>query len=305
MHIPVLVDKVIEILDPKPNLVYLDATLGCGGHTAKIFEVSPKSKVIGIDIDSQAIEFSKERLKNFVENNQLIIIKDNFVNIKNILEKLNIKNINGAIFDFGMSTLQLKSNRGFSFNDETLDMRMDTKNNYTTAEYIINNFSLEQLTEIFENFAEEPFSKKIAKAIVEYRKNTKITKACQLKDIINIAVGKKTNIKTFQSYDKKKLTIKINSSTRIFQALRIYINNELENIEKGLNNTIDVLTDSGKIVAISYHSLEDRIVKNIFKKRQDCKVLTKKPLIATFEEIDKNLASRSAKLRAAQKQSNC
>ncbi|MCX7716000.1 MAG: 16S rRNA (cytosine(1402)-N(4))-methyltransferase RsmH [Endomicrobia bacterium] len=294
MHIPVLTKEVIEIIQPQKGKIYLDATLGCGGHTKKIFEKCPECIIIGIDWDKNAIEYAKQRLIDFILNKNLIIIHQNFINIKKILSELKIDRIDGAILDFGMSTLQLKSNRGFSFNDLSLDMRMDTETTTITAKDVVNNYSLKQLTEIFLNYGEEKYAKVIAEKIVEYRKKHPITSAKQLAYII-------TNVKKIKSEKTQHGKIKIHPATKVFQALRIFVNNELNNIEIGLNNVIDVVSSKGRVIAISYHSLEDRIVKHLFKMRQDVRILTKKPLQPQNEEIKINISSRSAKLRAVEK----
>mgnify|MGYP001772857330 CR=1 FL=1 len=300
MHIPVLVNEVIEFLKPENGKTYVDATIGCGGYTEKLLSLCPNCKVIGIDWDSAAIDFSKERLKHYIEKGNLIIVKQNFINIKEIIAELKINTIAGAMFDFGFSTLQIKSGRGFSFNDEILDMRMDPSQTVLTASYILNNYSEKQLYEIFLKYGEERYSKFIAKEIVEYRKNKQINSA---KDLIEIfkKISKPKNKEIFLKDKKQKLKFKFNPITKILQALRIFINNELYNIEVGLNNTIDILSSKGRIVAVSYHSLEDRIVKNIFRKRNDIKIITKKPVTPKSEEILNNISSRSAKLRAAEK----
>ncbi|MEN3014106.1 MAG: 16S rRNA (cytosine(1402)-N(4))-methyltransferase RsmH [Endomicrobiia bacterium] len=300
MHIPVLADKVLEFLQPEENRIYVDATLGCGGHTIKIFEKCSNCKVIGIELDSEAIEFAKQRLKNFVFENKLTIVKENFINIKKILENLNIEKVDGVIFDFGLSMLQLRSKRGFSFNDDTLDMRFDPSSNPVTASYVLNNFSEKQLSEIFYKYGQEKKCSLIAKKIVEYRKHKKITKAKELTEIVTSVIKRKDKKNLYLS-NKETLKIKFNPATKIFQALRIYVNNELENIEKGLDEAIDVLKPKGKVIALSYHSLEDRIIKNKFKARGDCIVLTKKPITPDVEEIKNNLSARSAKLRVAEK----
>jgi len=299
MHIPVLVNEVINFLRPENGKVYVDATIGCGGYTERIFKVCPGCRVIGIDWDEQALEFTENRLKEFLNKGKLIVVKDNFVNIKNILKNLKIDKIDGIVFDFGLSMLQIKGNRGFSFDDNVLDMRMDTVNNSLTAYEVINKFPEKQLSEIFFKYGEEKFSKIIARKIVEKRKIKEIKTAKELAELVLKVVPKYK--RTFLKGKEQKSFIKIHPATRIFQAIRIFINNELQNIELGLNNSIDVLNYGGRIITVSYHSLEDRIVKNIFKNRTDCKVITKKPIAPTKEEISYNRSSRSAKLRAAEK----
>ncbi|MFN3550268.1 MAG: 16S rRNA (cytosine(1402)-N(4))-methyltransferase RsmH [Endomicrobiia bacterium] len=300
MHIPVLIDKVIEFLKPKENRIYIDATLGCGGYTEKILNVSKGCKIIGIDWDSQAIEYSKERLKDFLNNGDVIIVKDNFINLKKILKDLKISQVDGVIFDFGLSTLQIKSCRGFSFNDDTLDMRMSDSFGNVSAYDVVNKFSKQHLTDIFYSYGEEKFGRLIAKKIVEYRKNKEIKSAKQLSEIVESLLHSRTK-KLFLKNSKQKVKLKFHPATKIFQAIRIFVNNELKNIEIGVNDAIDVLSSSGRVIAICYHSLEDRIVKNIFKNRSDCKVITKKPVVASDEEIKFNRSARSAKLRVVEK----
>ncbi len=300
MHIPVLVDKVIEFLQPKENKIYVDATLGCAGYTEKILNISKGCKVIGIDWDQQAIEYSKEKLKNFLNSGNLVVVKDNFVNLKKILKDLKINQVDAVIFDFGLSTLQIKSCRGFSFNDETLDMRMSDSFTSITAYDIVNKFPQQQLVDIFYSYGEEKFSRLIAKKIIEYRKSKEIKSAKQLSEIVgNILYSRKKNL--FLKNSKQKIELKFHPATKIFQAIRIFVNNELKNIEVGVKNAMDVLSLSGRIITVCYHSLEDRIVKNIFKNRNDFKIITKKPVVASDEEIRFNKSSRSAKLRVVEK----
>lgn len=300
MHIPVLVNEIIKFLQPKNKKIYLDATLGCGGYTEKLLSVCPECFVIGIDWDEQAIQFSKQRLQKYIISGNLVIIKDNYANIKNILKSLDITTIDGAMMDLGISTIQLKSSRGFSFNDDTLDMRMSAELSTYTAEFVINNFTEEQLAEIFYKYGEEKHSKKIARKIVEYRKNKKINTAKELTEIINSVYKPKRKKVKLTSY-KEVISYKFNPATKIFQALRIFVNNELNNLQQGINDIIDLLSVRGRIAVVSYHSLEDRIVKNVFKTRKDVNIITKKPVTPSEEEIKTNLSARSAKLRVAEK----
>lgn len=293
MHKPVLLQEVIKFLQPQKGKIYLDATIGCGGYTAKILELCPECIVIGIDWDKNAIEYTKQRLAQYVDKN-LILIRENFVNIKQVIDNFNIKTIDAAVLDFGFSTLQIKSGRGFSFNDDTLDMRMDVNSTMITAKDVVNRFSFDQLTEIFLKYGEEKFAKLIAKKIVEYRKSKPITSAKELADIVALVKNRK-----YKKYKNYKL--KIHPATKVFQSLRIFVNNELNNIETGLNNIVDVLTPGGHVIAISYHSLEDRIVKNVFKTRTDVKILTKKPITPQIDEVKTNISARSAKLRVGEK----
>jgi 16S rRNA (cytosine1402-N4)-methyltransferase len=300
MHIPVLSDEVIKFLQPTNNKIYVDATIGCGGHTKKIFSVVPKCKIIGIDCDNFAIKYSKQNLQQFLIQKNLVIFKDNFVNIKEILKKINIERIDGIVFDFGLSSLQLKTSRGFSFNDDNLDMRMDTTLPLT-GYYVINNFSKEELARIFFEYGEEKNSRFIAEKIVEYRKTKKITSAKELAEIVCSVSRQQKFKKLFVKDLQQQITYRFHPATKVFQAIRVFVNNELNNIFYGVTNAIDVLAPNGRIVTICYHSLEDRIVKNIFKSRNDIKILTKKPIVPQPQEIMSNKSSRSAKLRAAEK----
>ncbi len=289
MHIPVLIDKIIEYLCPQDGKIYVDATIGCGGYVKQIISVAPNCKIIGLDWDSEAIEYSKKFLHQEILENKVVVVKGNYIEIKNVINKLGLKTVDGVIFDFGMSALQLKSSRGFSFLDENFDMRMDVEASSLTAKYIVNNFSKKDLEKIFLDYGEERYSSMIAKKIVEYRQKKEITSAKEFAEIVSSVVGK---------YYKKS---KIHPATRVFQALRIFINNELQNINIGINNAIDILSSGGRCLAVSYHSLEDRIVKNIFRNRKDCKIITKKPICPDKLEIEKNYSSRSAKLRVVEK----
>lgn len=301
MHIPVLLDRVIEFLNLKDENVYVDATLGCGGYTKKILELA-NCKVIGIDWDKDAIEFVKKNLENFIKEGRLILVNENFIKIKEILEHYKIKNVAGIVFDFGLSSLQLRSNRGFSFKDESFDMRMSKDSSSITAYEVVNNFSFEQLVNIFLNYGEEKFAKKIAKKIIEYRKTKKIQSAKELAELIE-KVYHRRKIKKKLFKEKETLEFSFHPATKVFQAIRIFINDELKNIELGLKNSIDIVIPSGRVIAISYHSLEDRIVKNIFKSYEPLgfKILTPKPITPSKQEIINNKASRSAKLRCIEK----
>ncbi len=289
MHIPVMVDIVIKYFSENKGKVFVDATLGCGGYAKKILENCKESFVIGIDCDINAINYTKEYLKDYIDKKRLVLINTSYINIKDVINNLGLESIDGVVFDLGMSTLQLRTNRGFSFSDEKLDMRMSQKDNSITAESIVNTFREDQLADIFYNYGEERYSRIVSKYICEYRKSKKIVSARELSELIKNKLGK--------FYYKSK----IHPATKIFQALRIFVNNELSNIEQGVSNSIELLNSSGICVCVSFHSLEDRIVKNIFKKRDDCKILTKKPLIASQEEVKINPASRSAKLRVVKK----
>jgi len=293
-HKPVLLPEAIELLKVEKGKKYIDATIGGGGYTEEILELG--GIVLGIDADKDAIDYVS---KKFEGNKQLFLEQGNFANLKNIASKFGFDKVAGIIFDLGMSSYQLeKSGRGFSHErDEPLDMRMDKNSRFDAGE-LLNSYSEDKLYEIFSIYAEELHSRAIAKAIVRARALKKeIAVTGELSDIIRevlnrIYVSKQSD--TFRLFQKTK--------ARIFQAIRIEVNNEMENLERGLNEAIDLLEISGRIIVLSYHSLEDRKVKMNFRKRQLLNKLEvlNIPLRASYEEIGINSKARSVKLRAAQ-----
>lgn len=291
MHIPVLLKEVLHYLSPRADENFIDATAGEGGHTAAILEGNkPGGKVLGIEVDPDLCKKLKSRLAEFP--NRVILINDSYINLEEIVRKNNFKPVYGILFDLGMCSWHLESSgRGFSYlGDEPLDMRFSLKDDLTAAE-IINFWSVEKIEKILKEFGEEKYARRIALAIKEARKKERIIGTQQLKDILKKSLPK--------NYDKKR----IHFATRTFQALRIAVNNELEIIEKGIQQAIKILEPNGKIVVISFHSLEDRIVKNLFKEESKAgklNILTKKPITPSLEEIKNNPRSRSAKLRAAE-----
>lgn len=289
-HKSVLVKEVLEGLNPQPNKIYLDATFGGGGHTKAILEKEPNCKVIALDWDERAIEKNAPPLiEKF--GNRFRIIWGNFALLDRIFEKENIKEIDGFIADFGTSQFQIRQTPGISFLENSqLDMRMSQAHHTMKASDILNKFTEKELANIFFKLGEEKNSRKIARAIVEYRKKEKFRTTGQLVRLIESIIPRYPG------------THKIHPATKVFQALRIFVNNELENINIFLHSTLKYLAPSSKLVCISFHSLEDRIVKNFFRKNQnDLKIITKKPIIATTEELLLNPSSRSAKLRVAEK----
>lgn len=288
-HIPVLLNEVLKYLDPKPNQNFIDATIGDGGHAGAILEkTSPNGKLIAIDRDIDSIMRARGNLKEF--GTRVLFINDSFGNILKIAEENGINNISGILFDFGMSTSQLEnSGKGFSFQkDEVLDMRYDTKIPIT-AEDILNDYSEKELFKIFEEFGEEPKSKIIARTIINARKNKRIETTKDLVEIIEKVVKRHS---------------KLHPATLVFQALRIEVNQELAEIEKALADVVKVLSNNGRAAFISFHSLEDRLIKNYIKdlsKKNIIKILNKKPLIVSAEELIANPKARSAKLRVIEK----
>lgn len=289
MHVPVLIKEVLEYLAPKPNENFIDGTAGQGGHIVAILEKNkPDGKVLGIDADSQQIENCKNRLADFKE--RFVAVNDSYANLKEIVARNNFSPINGVLLDLGMSTWHLQeSGRGFSFlKDEPLDMSYG--GNGLTAEEIVNKWPEEEIEKILREYGEERFARRISQKIVEARDRAEIKSTFQLLEIIKTA------------FPARYLRGKIHYATRTFQALRIAANGELDNLKSVLPQILEVLENNGRIAIISFHSLEDRIVKNFFRDQQKqgiIKILTKKPVVASEEEIKNNPASRSAKLRAA------
>lgn len=291
MHIPVLQDEVIEYLAPKPNQNFIDATLGNGGHAMVLLEkTAPRGKVLALDLDADALLRVSIKAKQAKVQARLQMTEENFSNILRAAQERKFKPVHGILFDLGLSSDQLEnSGRGFTFQkSEPLDMRY-SKENPTTAEKIVNFWSKRDLEYILKEYGEEEFSKEIAEAIIQARTIKEITKTNQLVDIV---------LKATPKWQGKK---KIHPATKTFQALRMAVNQELENLKTALLKSVELLEDQGTLVVISFHSLEDRIVKNFFQDNPQLLVLTKKPVVAQEKEIKQNPRSRSAKLRAARK----
>ncbi|MBS6105963.1 MULTISPECIES: 16S rRNA (cytosine(1402)-N(4))-methyltransferase RsmH [Anaerococcus] len=301
-HISVLADEVIENLNIKPDGIYVDLTLGKGGHSKRILEkLSENGRLIALDQDQDALNAAK---KNLFDYPNVTFIKSNFEDIDKVLDQLGISKIDGALMDIGVSSYQIdNAQRGFSYmHDGPLDMRMDA-NNELTAEKIVNGYSLDELQEIFSKYGEERFSKTIARNIVETRNKQRIDTTFKLRDLVN------KSVKTKEVHPEK----------RVFQALRIEVNRELEVLEKTLQKVIDYLNKDARLCVISFHSLEDRIVKNTFKElEKDCicppdlpvcvcnhkakvKIITKKPITASKKELKENSRAKSAKLRVCKR----
>ena len=290
IHIAVLTKEVLEYLSPQKNENFIDCTIGEGGHSKLILEkTGPEGKILGIDADENQIKNCREILENYKE--RLVLANDSYANLQKIVEKENFEKISGILLDLGWSSNQLKeSKRGFSFlKDEPLDMRYSL-NQELTAEKIINGYPQKEIEKILQEYGEERYAKKIAENIAKERRAQNIKSALQLVKIIE------------RSAPKNYQYAKIHCATRTFQALRIAVNKELENLEKVLPQAVSVLNGGGRIAVISFHSLEDRIVKNSLKEKENqkiLKILTKKPAVGQSAEIKQNPRSRSAKLRAA------
>lgn len=290
-HIPVMLKEVLELLDVKKDHWYVDCNLGGGGHTEAILKSG--GKVLGIDLDPDAISEVSKNLKDFIDNKRLILKQTNFSNIDSIvLETAQAMEIHGILFDLGVSTHQLEeTERGFSFNkDAPLDMRMDPSKG-ASAKDLINGLYEKELAELFLKLGEENWSKPIAKKIVEYREKKLIETTSELANII-------LSVRRRSPFDKT------HPATRIFQALRIAVNDELNSLKEALPKAFEALEKGGRIVVISFHSLEDRIVKNYFRELEEQnkgKIITDKPLETSEGETVENPRSRSAKLRALEK----
>ncbi len=289
MHIPVLLNQVMEYLQPRPNQSFIDCTVGGGGHALGLLSlIEPKGKLLGIDLSKEAIGSLEFKAQNLKLSQRFILVIDNFAHLKEIAKRNNFSPVNGILLDLGLSSdLLEESGRGFSFmRDEKLDMRYNPDLTDLTAEKIVNQYPEQELIEIFKRYGGERFSRRVGKKIAQVRAKQKIDTTIQLKEIVKSALGKYFHTK---------------SLARIFQSLRIAVNNELENLKQGLLNGVDVLAPQGRIVVISYHSLEDKIVKDFFKEEGRLKILTKKPVQPSKGEVEKNRRCRSAKLRAAEK----
>ena len=293
LHKPVLVNEVIEFLQLQKGAKVLDATLGLGGHAEEILKkIQPDGLLVGIDRDKNALKIAEERLAPF--KNSTKIVYSNFRDLDKVLSQFAIGKIDAALFDVGLSSLQIEDEgRGFSFEREgPLDMRMDLSSPLSAYD-IVNRLKKEEIENIIRDFGEERHYRKITRFIVEARKKRAINSTAQLTGIIKEAVGAK--------YRSQK----IHPATRTFQALRIAVNGELENISEGLEKVLGFLNVGRRVCAISFHSLEDRIVKKRFKefeKSGQGRVITKKPVTPSYREIAKNPRSRSAKLRVFEKE---
>lgn len=305
-HVSVLLNECIENLNIKPDGIYVDGTMGGAGHSLEIVKkLSEKGMLIGIDRDEEALAVAEERLKDF---NNVKYVHDNHDNIDDIIKNLNIKGVDGILLDLGVSSYQIdEKTRGFTYMDDgPLDMRMD-KSQKLTAEYIVNNYKEQDLARIIFEYGEEKFSRKIAKNICEYRKNKKIETTAELVKIIEKSIPGKFREKN--SHPAK----------RTFQAIRIEVNNEIEPLYNTIKNSITALNSKGRLCVITFHSLEDRMVKKAYvdaegkctcpKDLPYCvcgnvslgKIVTKKPILPTEKEMQENSRSRSAKLRVFEK----
>ncbi len=305
-HLPVMLNEVIDGLDIKPDGIYVDCTIGGGGHSSKILEkLSPKGHLYGFDRDLEAVNFCKQK---FSENKNITIIHSNYKEAPKILKELGIENIDGVLIDLGVSSYQIDNGeRGFSFlHNGRLDMRMD-KEQKLDAYYVVNNYSREELIKILYKYGEEDNAKRIVENICKARELKPIETTFELKDIIE------------QSFPKKIIYGKGGVSKKTFQAIRIEVNGELDRLDDLLEEFIQMLSPKGRMAILTFHSLEDRIVKNVFKlastgcicppktpvcicgHKESVKLINRKPIVATEEELNQNSRSSSAKLRIVEK----
>ena len=309
VHKPVMVKEVLQVLDIRPGDTVVDCTLGEGGHTEHFLEKVPEGLVLGIDQDEEVLARARERFRE--QKNSFIPVQGNFSNLAEIVAAHVGRPVERIFFDLGISMYHFKkSGRGFSFSqNEPLDMRLDRSRAMSAAD-VVNGFEEKKLAEIIWAYGEERFSNQIAAAIMRHRKTKQITMSKELADIVMEAVPRRFWPKN------------IHPATKTFQAVRIFVNDEIEILEKALRDGIDTLAEGGRMCVISFHSLEDRIVKSLFRelakgctcppdfpvcvcgKQKVLKVLTKKPLVAEEGEVGANPASRSARLRCAVKLTN-
>ncbi|AUB31879.1 16S rRNA (cytosine(1402)-N(4))-methyltransferase RsmH [Spiroplasma floricola] len=307
-HTSVLLNESIELLNIKNNGIYVDCTLGRAGHSAEILKKIDQGHLYAIDQDEEAIAISRKKLEIISSN--FTILEGNFADIKVLLSLKGVKKVDGILYDLGVSSPQFdKAERGFSYRfDSELDMRMDQKNTKITAKDVVNSYDEKQLAEIFFKYGDEKFSWNIARKIVEQRQIKEIKTTFELVNIIK------------ECLPQKILKQKKHPAKKVFQALRIYINNELEVLKRSLSNSLELLNPGGVIAVITFHSLEEKIIKDIFKTKtiskedkflsklpvfmetkKDFELIIKRPILPQEEELEKNRRAHSAKLWAIRK----
>ncbi|MCD6086222.1 16S rRNA (cytosine(1402)-N(4))-methyltransferase RsmH [bacterium] len=293
-HYPVLLKEVIESLNPLPNQNYVDGTVGLASHTIEILKrTSPQGKVLAIDLNKETLKIAKRRIKEKGLSKRVIFVQGNFAKIAEIVKKFHFSPVKGVLLDLGLSMFLIKeSGLGFTFQkNEFLDMRYSPKETNLTASQVLNSYSFKELAEIFSSFGQEKKAREIAEEIVGQRKKEPINYTFQLKEIVERIYG----------FKRRK---RIQPATKVFQALRIYLNKELENLKEGLKSSFAVLSPGGRMAVITFHSLEDKIVKQFYleKKREgEGVIITKRPIKPKYQEIKINPPSRSAKLRVLEK----
>lgn len=283
-HIPVLLEEVADNLASDTRKLFIDATVGGGGHSSFILSRYPGLSLIGLDADEDNLKAAEARLRDF--GGRVTLIRGNFRNLKALLQEEGISSFDSILFDLGLSTFQLAGTRGFSFHDDSfLDMRMDTREPLTAYD-VVNKYNYEALKRVILEFGEEYRAGRIARVITEERKKNPITTAKELGDIVGKA---------------KRRTGRVHPATKTFQAIRIEVNKELDSLRSGLADAIEITNSKGRICVISFHSLEDRIVKETFRESPFLNIITKKPIRPGRTEVISNPSARSAKLRVAEK----
>jgi 16S rRNA (cytosine1402-N4)-methyltransferase len=283
-HIPVLLDEVADNLASITGNLFVDATVGGGGHSSIILERYSGLNLVGLDVDEDNLKIAEERLRDF--GGRVTLIRGNFRNLKELLKGAGINSFDSILFDLGLSTFQISGTRGFSFNDDSfLDMRMDARESLTAYD-VVNKYNYEALKRVILEFGEEYRAARIARVITEERKRKPIATAKELANVVGRA---------------KRRTGRVNPATKTFQAIRIEVNGELDSLRCGLADAIDMARPTGRIGVISFHSLEDRIVKEMFRASPLLNVVTKKPIRPGRAEIISNPRSRSAKFRVVEK----
>lgn len=293
-HRAVMLDEVLNYLNLSPGKLIVDATIGTGGHSEEILRrILPSGRLIGIDRDEESLAICRKRLYDFIGSCELV--HGNFIDLDNILKSLNIKKVDGILFDLGVSSFQLEdARRGFSFQSEgPLDMRLD-RNSYISAYDLVNNLNEEEISTMLWNFGQERWHNRIARLLVKERERQPIATTLQL---VNIVVKSIPGRYRYRHY-------RIHPATRTFQAIRIAVNRELETLETAIDKAIGVLERKARMCVISFHSLEDRVVKLSFRKSASLgsiSIITPKPLVPAQSEIETNPSCRSAKFRVAEK----
>ncbi|OPX98673.1 MAG: Ribosomal RNA small subunit methyltransferase H [Syntrophorhabdus sp. PtaB.Bin006] len=283
-HVPVLLEEVANNLVSGKDKLFIDATVGGGGHSSYLLEKYPSLNLIGLDMDEDALTTAGGRLRGF--EGRVTLVRGNFRDLRELLGGMNVLSFDGILFDLGFSTFQMGGGRGFSFNDDTfLDMRMDDRQPLTAYD-VVNSYSFEALQKVITEYGEEYRAARIAKAITEERRKRPISTAKELSTIVLKA---------------KRKTGRVHPATKTFQAIRIEVNGELDNVRSGLADAIDMVRPTGRIGVISFHSLEDRIVKEMFRMSPVLSIITKKPIRPGRPEILMNPRARSAKFRVAEK----
>jgi 16S rRNA (cytosine1402-N4)-methyltransferase len=284
VHVPVFLEEVENNLVSEESRLFVDATVGGGGHSQRILERYPQVRLVGIDADEEALAIAEERLHPFED--RVTLLRGNYGDLEEVLTAAGISSFDAILFDLGISMLQMMGNRGFSFRDDAfLDMRIDRRKELTAYD-VVNGYNYKELLRVLREYGEEEKAHRIATAIVEERKKGPIRTSDELSGLV---------------LRVKRRTGKINPATKTFQAVRIEVNDEMNGIRKGIIAAEEMVTAKGRIGVISFHSLEDRIIKEFFRGSPGLKQITKKPFKPTREQVLQNPSGRSAKLRIAER----